>query len=62
MVRGRIVTENNRRAATEAIEKYYAEKGYRGVKTTIQEVKDPKVDNSILMTLSVTKGNKVKDQ
>jgi len=60
LVRGRIITENNRRAAIEAIEKYYAEKGYRGVKTVIQEAKDPKVDNSILMTLSVTKGNKVK--
>lgn len=60
LVRGRIVTENNRRAATEAIEKYYAEKGYRGVKTSIQEVKDPKADNSVIITLSVTKGNKVK--
>ena len=60
LVRGRIVTENNRRAAIEAIEKYYAEKGYRGVKTTIQESKDPKADNSIVMTLFVTKGNKVK--
>lgn len=60
LVRGRIVTENNRRAAIEAIEKYYAEKGYRGVKTTIQEVKDPKVDNAVVMTLSVFKGNKVK--
>lgn len=60
LVRGRIVTENNRRAAIEAIEKYFAEKGYRGVKTTIQEVKDPKVANSIMMNLFVTKGNKVK--
>ncbi len=60
LVRGRIVTENNRRTAIEAIEKYYDEKGYRGVKTTLQEVKDPKVANSIIMTLTVTKGNKVK--
>lgn len=60
LIRGRIVTESNRRAAIEAIEKYYAEKGYRGVKTTIQEAKDPKVENSVIMTLSVTKGNKVK--
>jgi outer membrane protein insertion porin family len=60
LIRGRIVTENNRRSAIEAIEKYFAEKGYRGVKTDIQEVKDPKVDNSIIMTLTVTKGNKVK--
>ncbi|MDQ6812438.1 MAG: outer membrane protein assembly factor, partial [Bacteroidota bacterium] len=60
LVRGRIVTENNRRSATEAIEKYFAEKGYTGVKTDIQEVKDTKADNSVIMTLSVNKGNKVK--
>ncbi|MCW3112734.1 MAG: outer membrane protein assembly factor YaeT precursor [Segetibacter sp.] len=60
LVRGRIITENNRRSATEAIEKYFAEKGYRGVKTDIVEVKDPKADNSVVMTLTVTKGNKVK--
>jgi outer membrane protein insertion porin family len=60
LVKGRIVTENNRRSAIEAIEKYYAEKGYRGVKTNIQEVKDPKANNSVIMTLTVTKGNKVK--
>ncbi|HEX8357341.1 MAG TPA: POTRA domain-containing protein [Segetibacter sp.] len=60
LIRGRIVTENNRRSAIEAIQKYFAEKGYRGVKTDIQEVKDPKVDNSIVMTLTVSKGNKVK--
>ncbi len=60
LIRGRIVTENNRRSATEAIEKYFAEKGYSGVKTDIQEVKDPKADNSVVMTLVITKGNKVK--
>lgn len=60
LIRGRIVTENNRRSAIEAIEKYFAEKGYKGVKTEIQEVKDPKADNSIVMTLIVNKGNKVK--
>src|SRR3954462_1320656 len=60
LVRGRIITENNRRSAIEAIEKYFAEKGYRGVKTEIQEAKDPKADNSIIMTLVIDKGNKVK--
>ena len=60
LVRGRIITENNRRSAIEAIEKYYSEKGYRGVKTSIQEVKDPKVDNSIIMAFTIDKGNKVK--
>src|SRR5205085_2952672 len=60
LVRGRIITENNRRSAIEAIEKYFAEKGYRGVTTEIQEAKDPKADNSIVMTRVVTKGNKLK--
>jgi outer membrane protein insertion porin family len=60
LIRGRIVTENNRRSAIEAIEKYYVEKGYRGVKTVIEETKDPKVENSVVMTLVVDKGEKVK--
>ncbi len=60
LIRGRIVTENNRRSAIEAIEKFYVEKGYRGVKTTIEEIKDPKIENSVIMTLIVDKGVKVK--
>jgi outer membrane protein insertion porin family len=60
MVRGRIITENMRRSAIEAIEKYYAEKGYRSVKTQIQETKDPKVENSLAMTFFIDKGEKVK--
>lgn len=60
LVRGHVITENNRKTATEAIEKYFAEKGYRGVKTDIQETKDAKSDNSIVMTLVIDKGSKVK--
>jgi outer membrane protein insertion porin family len=60
LVKGRIITENMRRSALEAIEKYYADKGFRSVKTQIEENKDPKVDNSLTMTLVVDKGTKVK--
>ena len=60
LIRGRIVTENNRRSAVEAIKKFYAEKGYRDVKTTIEDTKDPKVANSVILTLVVNKGEKVK--
>lgn len=60
LVKGRIITENMRRTAIEAIEKYYAEKGYRSVKTQIIETKDPKVENSLTMTLVIDKGTKVK--
>jgi outer membrane protein insertion porin family len=60
LVRGRIINENMRRSAIEAIQKYYADKGFRSVKTEIQETKDPKVDNSLLMTIYIDKGTKVK--
>jgi len=60
LVKGRVLTENVRRSAIEAISKYYAEKGFRGVKTTLEETKDPKIENSVNLTLNVDKGTKVK--
>jgi outer membrane protein insertion porin family len=60
LVKGRIITENNRRSAIEAISKYYADKGFRSVKTTMQETKDPKIENSNILTITVDKGTKVK--
>ena len=60
LVRGRIITENIRRSAVEAISKFYSDKGYRGVKTTIQETKDTKIENSLNVTFNIEKGNKVK--
>ncbi len=60
LVKGRIITENMRRSAIEAIQKYYADKGFRSVKTEIHETKDPKVENSLAMTLVIERGTKVK--
>jgi outer membrane protein insertion porin family len=60
MVKGRIITENMRRSAVEAIQKYYAEKGFRGVKTQMIETKDPKIENSLAVTFVIDKGTKVK--
>jgi outer membrane protein insertion porin family len=60
LIKGRIVTENNRRSALEAIQKYFSDKGYRGVTATIEETKDPKIENSLNITFNVTKGIKVK--
>jgi outer membrane protein insertion porin family len=60
LVKGRIITENMRRSAIEAIQKYYADKGYRGVTTTIEETKDPKIENSFALTFHIDKGHKVK--
>lgn len=61
LIRGRIITENSRRSAIEAITKYYSSKGYRSVKTTIEETTDPKGgENSQNITFVIDKGNKVK--
>ena len=60
LIRGRIVTENNRRSAIEAIQKFYAEKGYRGVKVAIDEAKDPKMENAVILTFNIERGVKVK--
>lgn len=60
LVKGRIITENIRRSATEAIAKYYADKGFRGVTTKIEESKDSKTENSIVITFIVDKGTKVR--
>ncbi len=60
LVKGRIVTENNRRSAIEAISKYFSDKGYRGVTINLAEVKNPKVENSLDLTFNIDKGQKVK--
>ena len=60
LVKGRIITENMRRSSIEAINKYYAEKGYRGITTKIEETKDPKIENTVNLTYVIDKGNKVK--
>lgn len=60
LVTGRVITSNMKINAIEAIKKYYSEKGYRNVKAKIEEVKDPTFDNSQILNIYVTKGNKVK--
>ncbi len=60
LIRGRIITENIRRSSIEAIEKYYADKGFRGVSTKLEETNDVSVENSHNLTFYVNKGTKVK--
>ena len=60
LIKGRIITENSRRSAIEAIQKYYADKGYRGVDIKISEAADPKLENSLALTFQIEKGVKVK--
>lgn len=60
LIAGRVWTENVKRTAVEAIEKYYAEKGFQVAKVEVQESKEPSLPNSINVTLVVEKGNKVR--
>jgi outer membrane protein insertion porin family len=59
LVRGTIITENTKRNAAEAIEKFYKDKGYMAVSIRIEEKVDPSIANAHSLAFYVDKGNKV---
>ncbi|WP_462219032.1 BamA/OMP85 family outer membrane protein, partial [Ferruginibacter sp.] len=60
LVKERVVTENMRLSAVEAIRKFYYEKGYRNVDIRVEEEVMTALNNAISLTFFITKGNKVK--
>ena len=60
LVKDRVVTENMKLSATEAIQKYFADKGYRNVKISVSEAKSNSTANAVSLAFNITKGNKVK--
>jgi outer membrane protein insertion porin family len=60
LVVNRVVTENMRLSAKEAIYKYYADKAFRNVAIKMVEEKDPTLNNAIRITFYIDKGRKVK--
>ncbi|NNV57457.1 BamA/OMP85 family outer membrane protein [Limnovirga soli] len=60
LIIGRVVTENMKRTAIDAVNRFYFDKGFRNVKTRIDIKKDTSFENSVILDLYVTKGNKVK--
>ncbi|HVY75571.1 MAG TPA: POTRA domain-containing protein [Puia sp.] len=60
LIKGRVVTENMKQIADENIRRYYADKGYQGVKVNIYETPDPKTPNSETLTFDIIKGSKVR--
>src|SRR5882757_2672582 len=60
LVKGRVVTENMKRSAIQAIKKFYSEKGYQDAQVTTAETKDPSVANSEVLTFNIVKGPKVR--
>lgn len=60
LVPNRIVTENMKRSAIEAIQKFYAEKAYINVSVRIEEKKDTTFGDAVTLLFYINKGQKVK--
>ncbi len=60
LVPNRVITENMKITAVEAIKKFYAEKGFRDTKVTIVERKDTTFNNTLALDFMIDKGLKVK--
>jgi outer membrane protein insertion porin family len=60
LVPNRIVTENMKRSAKEAIEKFYAEKAYININVRIEEKRDSTFGDAIILLFYIDKGQKVK--
>ena len=60
LIKERVVTENMKLSATEAIRKFYYDKGYRNVDIKLQEEIMAALNNAVSLTFFITKGNKVK--
>lgn len=60
LVAGRIVTENNKQLASDAITKYYQEKGYRNILIKVDEIPSSQIPNALDLVFNINLGKKVK--
>jgi len=60
LVRDRVVTENMKLSALEAIRKFYYGKGYRNVDIQLKEEKVATMENAVALTFIIKKGSKVR--
>lgn len=60
LIPGRVVTENVKLSATQAIQKFYTEKGYRSATVKIDEAPDPALPNTVILTFFIERGPKVR--
>lgn len=60
LVKSTIITENTRRNAIEAIQKFYTEKGFQNVQVKIEEQPFPSVPNANRLIFYIDKGKKVR--
>ena len=60
LTKDRVLTENMKLSAIEGIRKFYYDKGYRNVSIKMDEQPVPNLANSVQLTFTINKGNKVK--
>ena len=60
ITKDRVVTENMKLSAMEAIKKFFYEKGYRNVSVQLQETMVQGTNNGVSINFDVDKGNKVR--
>jgi outer membrane protein insertion porin family len=60
LVRNRVITENMKISAIEAIKKFYAEKGFQNAQIKIVEKSDTTYENTLLLDFVIDKGAKVR--
>ncbi len=60
LVKGRVITENMKHTAIDAIKKYYSDKGFEGATVHIEPKKDTLLQNSEDLIFNVARGNKVR--
>ena len=56
----RVVTDNMKLSAIEAINKFFADKGFRNVTVDVKEQPAPSMINAVTLVFTINKGNKVK--
>ncbi len=60
LTKDRVVTENMKLSAVEAIRKFYYGKAFRNVEIELKEELDPNMSNAVILTFIIDKGRKVK--
>jgi len=60
LAKDRVVTENMKLSAVEAIRKFYYGKAFRNVDIQLKEEQDPALNNTVSLTFTIKKGKKVK--
>lgn len=60
LIKGKVVTDALVSSTSVKVKEFFINKGYMDVKVDITEEKDPKIENSVVLMINVTKGSKVR--